>query len=161
MMRQSFHGVPLHQAGGQRSRFAWALLILLGVLLLGGWGCGGSNRSYATDGGNGSVVTLTQTDQGKSVRVGVGEKVEVTLPENPTTGFQWALEPNPDQILKLEGSTYVPPAPQTKPGGGGTQIFSFSGQTPGTATLQFKLWREWQGDASVRQRFSVTVQVQD
>jgi inhibitor of cysteine peptidase len=160
-MHQLFHCVSLRQAILQRSRSACVLLILLGALLLGGWGCAGSERSYATNGSKTTVVTVTQTDQGKSVRVVVGERLEVALPENPTTGFQWSLEPSPDGILQLESSTYVPAGPTAKPGGGGTRVFRFSSQKRGTATPQFKLWRAWQGEASVRQHFSVTIQVEE
>lgn len=42
---------------------------------------------------SGNLLTLTEQDRGREVPVTMGEEVELRLPENPTTGLRWHLEP--------------------------------------------------------------------
>lgn len=107
-----------------------------------------------------SEVILTQADNGRSIEVQRGDLVVIHLRENPSTGFQWAIDHNNDEALKLERSEYTPPAASTV-GGAGQRTFTFSGRDSGAAEPHFKLWREWQGEQSVVERFSVTVQVHE
>ncbi|HIK46578.1 MAG TPA: protease inhibitor I42 family protein [Leptolyngbyaceae cyanobacterium M65_K2018_010] len=105
-------------------------------------------------------ILLTQTDHGRSIEVRVGDRVVIDLSENPSTGFQWAIEQNNDRVLKPLSSTYTPPTGTTV-GGAGQRTFAFLGQASGIAEPRFKLWREWEGNASIVERFSVTIQVRD
>jgi len=105
-----------------------------------------------------SVITLTQADQGKSVTLQPGQTLVVELPENPTTGFRWAIARNDDATLALRDSDYAQ-AVGAGIGGGGRRTFTFVAQKPGTVNLQLKLWREWEGDSSVIERFDATIDV--
>jgi inhibitor of cysteine peptidase len=58
----------------------------------------------------------------------------------------------------LRNSEYTPAA-GVGVGGGGQRTFTFVAQKPGSVTLQLKLWREWEGDSSVTERFGVTINV--
>jgi len=46
-------------------------------------------------------MTLTQSNNGKSVTISQGETVRIRLDENPSTGFRWALKQGNDEILEL------------------------------------------------------------
>ncbi len=105
-----------------------------------------------------SVITLTQADRGKSITLQQGQTLVVQLSENPTTGFRWAIDRNDDAILALHDSDYVM-ATGSGIGGGGQRTFTFTAQQPGSVHLQLKLWREWEGDTSVIERFDAAVEV--
>lgn len=40
------------------------------------------------------VLVLTRADNNRTAELRVGERLEVRLPENPTTGFSWAVDEN-------------------------------------------------------------------
>jgi len=107
-----------------------------------------------------STITLTRADSGKVVEIRAGDTLIVRLSENPTTGYQWAVDTlNADEVV-LQNVEYLRAGGATV-GGGGERRFTFKAQRAGTATLQLKLWRAWEGDASIVERFSVRCQVQE
>ncbi|KTC78411.1 protease inhibitor I42 family protein [Legionella brunensis] len=83
---------------------------------------------------------------------------EVTLPANPTTGYQWTVESYDKSIIKLLSSRYV--APQTKLiGAGGQMQFTFQllkGKSyPQNTTLQFKYARPWEPETGTMKQVVV------
>ena len=105
-------------------------------------------------------VTLTQADSGKSVDVGPDDLVIVQLAENPTTGYRWAIDALDPDTIAVEGSSYAVP-PGAGIGGGGGRTLTLKAVKPGTSRVQLKLWRDWEGDRSVIDRFDFTMRVQD
>jgi len=100
-------------------------------------------------------VTLSDQDSGRSVDIAKGGTLSVRLQENPTTGYRWAIESSGG--LQLAGDEF-------QPGGGavgaaGSRVFHFRASTSGTNNLRLRLWRDWEGDSSVINRFSATVNV--
>jgi inhibitor of cysteine peptidase len=104
------------------------------------------------------VVTLTREDNDKTIEVHAGDSIVVRLPENPTTGFAWAIDRADDEVLRLQSSEYSPAA-GVGVGGGGQRNLTFKAIRPGTVTLRLKLWRDWEGDKSVTDRFTTTIRV--
>ena len=104
------------------------------------------------------VTTLTRGDNDKTVEVQPGDSIVVRLPENPTTGFAWAIDKANDDVLRLQSSEYSPGA-GAGVGGGGHRSLSFQAIRAGTVGLQLKLWRDWEGDKSVTDRFTATIRV--
>ena len=100
---------------------------------------------------------LTKDDDGKTVSVTQGDEVVISLDENPTTGYVWAIDKIDDTILALKSSDYSADAPI--PGSGGTRTLTFTTKQAGTSPLQLKDWRSWEGDTSVIGRFGVTITV--
>jgi inhibitor of cysteine peptidase len=83
--------------------------------------------------------------------------LEVQLPENPTTGYRWAVAEYDARILHLEESALASGGGGI--GGGGVRAFAFRALLGGETPLRLKHWREWQGESSVDDRFEVTVRV--
>jgi len=105
-----------------------------------------------------SAITLTEADNGKVIDVSQGDTITIQLPENPTTGFRWAVDKLDDQVVAMGQDDYAA-ATGGGIGGGGTHRFTLKAARSGTAQLRLKLWREWEGDASIRNRFDVTIRV--
>jgi len=109
--------------------------------------------------GSGAIVkTLTRDDGGSRIELRVGDIVMVRLAENPSTGFVWSRESAGGDALRLVRSEYVV-AVDARVGGGGQRSFSFQAVGTGTVELRLKLWREWEGDKSIVDRFAATVRV--
>jgi inhibitor of cysteine peptidase len=104
------------------------------------------------------VVVLTEANHGKTVEISLGEQITIRLDENPTTGYRWAIARNNPEILAPAGDEYNP-AGSAGIGGGGQRAFTFEAKKEGIDPLEFKLWREWEGERSVTRRFTLTVRV--
>ncbi len=107
-----------------------------------------------------SQLTITQADRGKTFTVRRGDAIAIELAENPTTGYEWAIDKIDSQAIELEDSEFSLPE-NAGLGGGGVRIFTFRTKATGIARLQLKEWRSWEGDRSIIQRFNVTFQIED
>ena len=102
-------------------------------------------------------VAVTQEDNGRVVSVKVGDTVSVRLPENPTTGYSWAIDSIDAKRLEADAPTYQGEGAGL--GTGGTRTWRLVGRAPGRTRLGLKRWRHWEGDASVVERFAVTLDI--
>ncbi len=105
-----------------------------------------------------SDTVVTEADDGKSVRVRLGEAFVVRLQESPTTGFRWEIHATNEAILSPRKSEFSQ-EPGQGIGGGGLRSFEFRTASRGTVQISMKLWRDWEGEGSVTKRFQVTVHV--
>jgi len=99
---------------------------------------------------------LTAGDNGKPFTLHPGSRGELHLPETPTTGYVWAIGGSPTILAVGEGE-FTPQG--TGLGGGGERRWVITAKTAGTSTLSLKRWREWEGDASVIERYQVSFNV--
>ncbi|HEX5369333.1 MAG TPA: protease inhibitor I42 family protein [Dehalococcoidia bacterium] len=102
-------------------------------------------------------TTLTAADNGRAIEVESADELVVELDENATTGYRWAVEEPLPAGLSLSSSDYEPGG--ATPGAGGKRRIRLHATGAGGGALSLKLWREWQGDASVTERFRVTVTI--
>jgi inhibitor of cysteine peptidase len=110
---------------------------------------GFSQRSAAE--GASSMPSLTEVDDGRVVELRVGETVSVTLPENATTGYRWAIDRlDPGLVEVNEAKPRYPSGPV---GSGGAVTFSFASTEPGSGEVSLKHWRHFEGDRSITKRF--------
>ncbi|WED44044.1 protease inhibitor I42 family protein [Legionella cardiaca] len=106
-----------------------------------------------------AFAALTHAADTMSVNVDTSQtQFVVTLPANPTTGYQWTVENYDKALLKLLSSKYV--APQTKLiGAGGKTLFTFQlleGKTyPKSTILLFKYARPWEPDTGTTKQVTV------
>jgi inhibitor of cysteine peptidase len=99
------------------------------------------------------MPSLTEADNGRSVDLRVGETVEITLPENATTGYRWAIDRLDPGIV--EASESKPRYPSGQVGSAGQETFAFKATKPGSGEVRLKYWRHFEGDASVTKRFRI------
>ena len=82
----------------------------------------------------------------------------VSLPSNPTTGYQWTVKAYDKKIMRMADSHFV--APQTKLiGAGGKMIFTFAlikGQSlPHSTSLSFTYARSWEAKSGTLKHVTV------
>ena len=102
-------------------------------------------------------ITVTERNEGQTITVRVGQPVVVSLPENATTGYRWAVDRvDPETVEIREGeSQYGSGAVGT----GGRAQWIFVPKARGTVSIALKRWRHWEGDASIVERFRIQLQV--
>lgn len=102
-------------------------------------------------------LVLTETDAGSTRSARRGETVELRLKENPSTGYRWSVGIEPAGAASIVGSRFVPAGPGA--GAAGSAAFEIVADRPGAFELQAKLWRQWEGEGSVKKRYSVALRV--
>jgi inhibitor of cysteine peptidase len=101
---------------------------------------------------------LTRVDSGKTFEVHSDDMIVTRLPENPTTGYRWAIDEIDEEALKLEESGFALIS-GADIGGTGERRLSFKAKRTGTTHVELKLWREWEGDKSVSDHYDFTIHV--
>jgi len=103
------------------------------------------------------TITLTAADQG--VRdAAVGQNILLQLEETPSTGYRWALEASLPEAIEVLATPWAAPA-GSGIGATGRREFHLRTKAPGEIRLSLKLWREWQGEASVTHRCEFVLRV--
>jgi inhibitor of cysteine peptidase len=83
---------------------------------------------------------------GDHIQVAVGDSFEVSLPGNPTTGYDWSLpDPPPGIELVDEGFDVT----SSVVGGGGEHRFTLRATQPGRSVLHFAYRRSWAPDEAL------------
>jgi inhibitor of cysteine peptidase len=139
------------------SSSAVVLILILALAAFAAAGCGES--AEANDG----PLTLTETDNGKSFTVEVGDTILVVLPGNPTTGYSWAaaLDEESAALLTQEGEPlYAEDAVEDDVvGGGGAFTFTFTAAKEGAAAIKLVYARPWESEAPL-ETFEATITVE-
>jgi inhibitor of cysteine peptidase len=99
---------------------------------------------------------IDESFNGGEVSLGPNEAFEVSLPENPTTGFRWRLRSDGAPVCTLEGDTFD--APEPVPGRGGTRRLRFRTVAAGKARIALDYARRW-GTGEPARTFSVGIVV--
>ena len=102
-----------------------------------------------------ATIEVTSAEAGTSIDADVGDTILLRLADNPTTGYRWEFEPVTGDSLVLTNSGYEPSSGAM--GGGGVTTWTLSVIAAGTISIALKQWRPWEGDASVLDRFTLTV----
>jgi inhibitor of cysteine peptidase len=104
------------------------------------------------------VLVLSDADNNRSADLRVGERCKVGLPENPSTGYTWAIDETDGRLLALNGTEYAEPT-EGFIGARGRRIFTFTARQPGEVILRLKYWRFWDGEGSTTERYTVTLKI--
>lgn len=113
---------------------------------------GGGNKNQAME-----EVVVTEPDHGRVIEVALTSRLLVRLPESPSTGYRWELEPPVGDVLKLEADTYQP-ATSSVPGAGGIRVLEFDTGSDGIVLIRLRLRRPWETGDALRV-FEVNVRV--
>ena len=103
------------------------------------------------------LTVLTSADNGKTVDLRVGDEATLRLPENPSTGYRWAVDTTDPNLIDLRQGNYVSSSNAT--GGGGEVEWLIKAKAAGAAEVKFKRWRPWEGDSSVVERYAITLRI--
>lgn len=85
-------------------------------------------------------MELTEDDSGRRLDARVGEAVQVTLAENPTTGYRW----HPADATGLEATDDRYDGPTEPRGAAGMRRLTFTPQRAGRLRLRLVLKRSWE-----------------
>ena len=100
-------------------------------------------------------MLLTEQDDNTTVTARVGETIEVSLAENPSTGYRWEVEALDNGVVSAGESSFSPTAGGV--GAGGTRHMTFRLHHAGSGRIVLALRRRWEpADAALR-RWRVTV----
>lgn len=102
------------------------------------------------------------TDQ--PVEIHVGQKVELVIAGNPTTGYKWRIESLPEGLVQVGEVAYVQdpadgPGGQRRVGVGGRFIFTLVGEKPLEGVVKLAYARPWEKDKPPVETAEVKVRV--
>ena len=101
------------------------------------------------------VIHLSEADQGKQLQLQTGDKLIITLPANPTTGFSWNLQPN----NHFNVTTGFTPGDNVGAGAAGQDQFELTATQQGANGMISLLYRQpWETQAAEKQ-FSVSYRI--
>jgi inhibitor of cysteine peptidase len=105
---------------------------------------------------------ITQKENGREVELMAGETFQVSLPENPTTGYRWTVYGSSATLVGLEKEEYDAPGEDpARPmlGRGGTRVLTFKAAEPGAVELVLRLRRSWEKESEFAASFSVKLKI--
>ena len=102
-------------------------------------------------------IVVSSVQDGHVLTARVGDSISLELPGNPTTGYTWALRSVDEKRLEVQDSGYVSAAPGV--GSGGLETWKLKAREPGVAHIELTRWRPWEGEKSIVNRFSVTLNI--
>lgn len=124
-------------------RMAARVLVIALVLALAGCASGGTQ--------------LTEGDNGKTVRLKVGETFTIKLPGNPSTGYSWNGAADPEVVVLVGEPEFTSDAADENiVGAGGTLTMTYKAVKAGEGELKLQYSRVWE---SVQPEKTFTVRV--
>lgn len=96
------------------------------------------------------MLKLDEQDDGRTIEVGIGQELELCLPENPTTGFRWQLTQAAEGIGTLLDHAFEPGG---QPGQPGVHRWRFKIVVAGAATVALAYRRAWEPDPAPGRTF--------
>ena len=117
-----------------------------------------NNNAKATS----KTYEMTRDDNGKTLKVKVGDVIQIKLKSNRTTGYSWALTGKTDaKVLKSGEVEYkVDEHPAGMVGVGGNDFCLFTALAPGKTEIALGYARPWEKDKEPAQAFKLTVEVE-
>lgn len=108
-----------------------------------------------------NVYIADENDNGQTVTMAVGDALQVSLPENRSTGYVWSIVTNDEAILRPTDEPAYAIEGEAMPGAGGRVTFYFTAVGPGTVTLQLINARPQETAVEPAQTFAMSVEVRD
>ena len=104
-----------------------------------------------------TMLLLVEKDNDRTMDIHLDETVQISLPENATTGYRWEIDRYDEALIKMLATE--PCYTSNAIGSGGVVAFIFQGKKIGSGEIALKHWRSWEGDASVVARFHIRLNV--
>jgi inhibitor of cysteine peptidase len=103
------------------------------------------------------MLQIAQDENGREVTLAVGEVVELSLPENRTTGFHWELKAKGGPVCELVKDEFEPSVGPT--GSGGIHRWQFKAVRAGSGEIELHYRRPWEQNAAPARTYQVSVRV--
>jgi len=138
---------------------SYAGVVLAAVLALGTTVFGEEPKAPVPE----PAQKLTEADNGKTVKVKVGDLVVVSLKGNPTTGFSWRTAKLDGKSVEQAGEPKYVNKPHRKGmvGVGGMFSLKFNAAKSGKTEVNLEYSRPWEKDTKPLKTFTVTVEVEE
>ena len=104
-------------------------------------------------------VIATEAHNGKTIVLGKGASLVISLESNPSTGYVWQIGKNDNAILKLVGQPAFHPGAHQMPGAPGHQLFKLEAIFPGNDAIELEYLRLWEKGVAPVKTFSLLVTV--
>lgn len=110
---------------------------------------------------NGTLI-LTEINNNSTVTLKIGQKLNLTLKSNPTTGYSWEYSKKPDKtVLKEISHTYKQDQVKsgkgaTIVGAGGKDTWYYEVTGTGKTTMELKYIRSWEPDKAA-DNYKITI----
>jgi len=91
-------------------------------------------------------LDLTEQENGKDLRMNIGDLLVFRLPSNKSTGYSWSVATSTRCLLGQVGETgyELPKSAKGLVGAGGTQVWKFRALGVGSLTITFAYARPWE-----------------
>lgn len=90
-------------------------------------------------------VVISEAEAGRKVSLSVGQRMEIALASNPTTGYSWQVADDAGGLVSLVGEPEFvqDPGPMVT-GRGGSELLTFEAERAGSGTLVLEYRRPWE-----------------
>jgi inhibitor of cysteine peptidase len=122
-------------------------LLMFGALL-------GSDVSVSA-----TEVVATEMNNGKTIAVGKGDSLVISLESNPSTGYVWQVGKNDNAILKPVGQPAFHPSTDRMLGASGRQLFKVEAISAGRDALELGYVRPWEQGVAPAKTFGIIATV--
>lgn len=102
-------------------------------------------------------MQFDQRFNGQRVEVTKGQRFEISLPENPSTGFRWNMSADGAPICILTKDEFL--AVNTQPGSSGNHTWSFEARQVGEFEIELVSLRAWAHQPQPPKIFKIRVSV--
>ena len=104
------------------------------------------------------MVQVDKSANNTETVLAAGQTLEISLAENPTTGFRWELKAAGEPACAARGDTFDAPSPGV--GKSGTRRWRFEAVGKGTGNIELIYRRSWEQDKPPAETFRLTVRVE-
>jgi inhibitor of cysteine peptidase len=107
------------------------------------------------------LISLTIADSSRTLRVGIGDTLDLELKSIPGTGYRWQID-SIDTAMLIPTKLPRPLAPEKpyKVGGPVPYYFAFMAAAPGRTTLRLAYSRPWEKDVPPAKTFEIKVVIE-
>ncbi len=111
------------------------------------------------------IVTVTESANGSTVNIGVGDRLRVELPSNPSTGYSWqTMELNSWVLARTKRPVFTPDwvvgaDRQRMVGGSGKLTLEYEAIGAGTSPVRIAYSRQWETNTAPAKTLQMTVVV--
>lgn len=93
-------------------------------------------------------MEITESSNGKTIRLAVGQEFTIKLKETAGTGYRWHFVHNGEPAVSLIDDSFR--TSTQRPGAAGVREFLLKAVSPGEATIEMNLSRPWDANSVTR-----------